>query len=333
MLCFLKLGGVVFTILMMFCIGALPPGSGLANAQTVSVDAGIPPYPKGDALSGSLNSVGSDTLLNLMTFWAEAFHRIYPNVSIQIEGKGSSTAPPALIAGAAQVGPMSRRMKAEELRLFEDRFGYEPTAIGVAIDALAVYVNKDNPIVSLSLPQVDAIFSRGRRGGHPRPIDTWGEAGLSGSWSGLPIALYGRNSASGTYAYFKKAALFKGDYRDSVKEQPGSSGVVSSVAADRYGIGYSGIGYTTSEVRTVPLSKSIGTGYFAPTYRNVLAGRYPLARILYVYVNKSPAGKLDPVVDAFLRFVLAREGQAVVIKDGYLPLPARLADRERKKLR
>ena len=244
--------------LVVFCIGALPPGSGLASAQTLTVDANIPPYPKGEALSGSLNSVGSDTLLNLMTFWAEAFQRIYPNVSIQIEGKGSSTAPPALIAGASQVGPMSRRMKAEELRLFEDRFGYEPTAIAVAIDALAVYVNKDNSLTSLSLPQVDAIFSRGRRGGYPRPIDTWGEAGLSGSWSGLPIALYGRNSASGTYAYFKKVALFKGDYRDSVKEQPGSSGVVSSVAADRYGVGYSGIGYRTSEVRTLSLSKKDG---------------------------------------------------------------------------
>ena len=302
-----------------------------ASAQPVQVDAGIAAYAKTSGVSGNLNSIGSDTLNNLMTLWAEGFRKQYPNVRIQIEGKGSSTAPPALISGTAQLGPMSRTMKAEEIDAFEKKFGYKPTAIRVAIDALAVYVNKDNPVQQLTLQQVDAIFSKTRKCGG-KDIGNWSQLGLAGEWS-KPISLYGRNSASGTYGYFKEHALCKGDYRDTVKEQPGSASVVQGVTEDRAGIGYSGIGYKTSGVRAVPLAaKPGGPFYGTDTIDHVYSGAYPLSRYLYVYVNKAPNKPLDPLVAEFMKFVLARGGQEIVVKDGYLPVRASIAQEETGKL-
>jgi len=314
--------GAILITGTMLLTGAIP-----ASGQPVKVDPNLKPYQRVAGISGTLNSIGSDTLNNLMTFWAESFRKFYPNVIIQVEGKGSSTAPPALIAGASQLGPMSRKMKDTEVRKFEEKFLYMPTRIGVALDSLAVYVNKDNPIESLSLPEVDAIFSRTHKGGLGKDITRWGQLGLDGRWAGQPISLYGRNSASGTYGYFKGKALFKGDFKNSVKEQPGSASVVLGIAEDRTGIGYSGIGYRTSGVRPVPLARRRGDPAFAPTYENVLSGKYPLGRMLFIYVAKPPHKPLSPVVREFLTFVMSREGQKIVIKDGYLPLPASIAEK------
>jgi phosphate transport system substrate-binding protein len=307
-------------------------GAGTGFAQTVQVDAAIPSYSRTSGVSGNLSSVGSDTLNNLMTFWAEAFRSQYPNVRIQIEGKGSSTAPPALINGTAQLGPMSREMKASEIDEFEKKHGYKPTAIRVAVDALAVYVHKDNPLERLTFPQVDAIFSKTRKGGYPQDITTWGQLGLKDEWASKPISLYGRNSASGTYGFFKEHALFKGDFKDSVNEQPGSASVVNSVTEDRYAIGYSGIGYRTAGVKTVQLAVKEGTPFFSTDAQSVYSGKYPLARYLYIYVNKAPNAPLDPLVGEFLKFVLCREGQEIVVKDGFLPLLAKTAKEEMGKL-
>ena len=313
--------------LFSLCLTVMP-----STGQAVEVDPDIKPYTKVGGVSGNLNSIGSDTVNNLMTFWAEGFNRLYPNVKIQIEGKGSSTAPPALILGTAQIGPMSRAMKPTEVDSFERRYGYKPTQIRTSLDALAVYVNKDNPIKGLNFSQVDAIFSKTRKGGHREDITTWGKLGIRGEWANRPISTYGRNSASGTYGYFKKKALFKGDYKNSVKEQPGSASVVQGVTEDRYGIGYSGIGYKTSGVRTVPLVKK-GNSYKEATIENVLNGSYPLARFLYVYVNKKPGKPLDPLILEFVKYILSKKGQEVVIKDGYIPLPASVIAEELGKLK
>ena len=302
-------------------------------SQPVQVDPTIPAYQQTSGVAGNLNSIGSDTLNNLMTFWAEGFRKEYPNLRIQIEGKGSSTAPPALISGTAQIGPMSRTMKDEEIDAFEKRFGYKPTPIRVAVDALAVFVHKDNPLERLTLTQVDTVFSKTRRCGAPAAIDTWGQLGLDGAWASRPISLYGRNSASGTYGYFKKVALCKGDYRDSVKEQPGSASVVQGITEDLGGIGYSGIGYRTSGVKTLALAKNEATPYGTTEPADVYAGRYPLSRFLYLYVNKAPNRPADPMVEQFLRFVLAREGQEIVVKDGYLPVSRSVVDAELAKLK
>lgn len=299
----------------------------------VQVDAAIASYQKTSGISGNVNSIGSDTLNNLMTLWAEGFQKQYPNVRIQIEGKGSTTAPPALIAGTAQLGPMSRAMKAEEIDAFEKKYGYKPTAIRVAVDALAVYVNKDNPLDQLSLPQVDAIFSKTRKGGYKKNVATWGDLGLTGAWAAKPMSLYGRNSASGTYGYFKEFGLYKGDFRDTVKEQPGSASVVQGVTEDLAGIGYSGVGYKTSGVKAVKLSaKEGGTAYGTDDTANIYAGNYPLARFLFVYVNKTPNKPLDPLVGEFVKYILSKQGQEVVVKDGYLPLQSRIAQEESAKL-
>lgn len=291
----------------------------------VSVDPALEPYQPTSGVSGNLNSIGSDTLNNLMTFWAEGFRALYPNVNIQIEGKGSSTAPPALIEGTAQLGPMSREMKGSEIDAFERKYGYKPLEVKVAIDALAVYTHKDNPLQSLDLVQVDGIFSSTYRLGGT-PIVTWGEIGLGGPFARRPISLYGRNSASGTYGFFKDEALGGGDYKSSVKEQPGSSAVVQGVATDLYGLGYSGIGYKTSGVKVIALATRPGAQAYEPTPENCLTGDYPLARFLYIYVNKDPNRPMDRLTKEFLEFVLSREGQEIVVKDGYFPMPAELTE-------
>ncbi len=301
---------------------------GAGAAPALDVDSGIPAYEKTSGVSGNLNSVGSDTLANLMTLWAEAFKRFYPNVNIQIQAAGSSTAPPALTEGTSSLGPMSRKMKSNETEAFEARHGYKPTAIPVAIDALAVYVHKDNPVSGLSIPQVDAIFSATRKCGYDADLGTWGDLGLGGEWASRPIQLYGRNSVSGTYGYFKETALCKGDFKDSVNEQPGSASVVQGVTQSLNGIGYSGIGYRTSGVRAVPLAKKAGDDFVAATPENAVSGAYPLGRFLYVYVNKHPNQPLAPLERAFMKMVLSREGQQVVIKDGYIPLPAAVVARQ-----
>lgn len=312
---------------------ALPLSARMAQAEgAVTVDPKLPVYQKTMGVAGNLDSIGSDTLNNLMTFWAESFKRQYPNVKIQIEGKGSSTAPPALIAGTSNLGPMSRKMKSEEEDAFEKKYGYKPTRIGVALDSLAVYVNKDNPVKSLSLPQVDAIFSKSRKGGAPNDISEWKQLTQDPSLATLPISIYGRNSASGTYAYFKEHALFKGDYKDTVKEQPGSAAVVSGITEDKAGIGYSGIGYRTSGVKALALSAKDGEEAYEADMANVISGKYPLSRMLYIYVAKEPNKPLAPLQKEFLKFVLSQEGQQIVIKDGFLPLPAAAAEKELEKM-
>jgi phosphate transport system substrate-binding protein len=298
----------------------------------VKVDAGLAAYKASPGVSGNISSIGSDTLNNLMTLWAETFGKFYPNAKIQIEGKGSTTAPPALISGTAQLGPMSRPMKGTEIDQFEKKYGYKPTSIRTSVDALAVFVNKDNPVKCLTMSQVDAIFSKSRRSGYKEDIRTWGQLGLTGEWATRPLSLYGRNSASGTYGFFKEHTLRNGDYKDEVKEQPGSASVVQGVTVDRYAVGYSGIGYATAGVRAVPLAAKEGDKCYEAHAEEAYAGNYPLSRFLYVYVNKAPGKPLDPLTREFARLILSKEGQEVVVKDGYFPIPAAIAKEELNKI-
>ena len=303
-----------------------------AAAEVVTVDAKLPGYAVTSGVSGNLNSVGSDTLNNLMTFWSEGFKAKYPNVNIQVEGKGSGTAPVALTSGAAQVGPMSREMKSSEVAGFAAKFGHKPTKIAVAIDSLAVFVHKDNPVSGLSMSQIDGIFSSTRKRGG-QDLATWGDAKLTGAFAGKTISVFGRNSASGTYGFFKETALKNGDYKSSVKEQPGSSSVVQGVASDLGAIGYSGIGYKTSGVRALALAANEGEAFVEANYANCLNGTYPLARYLYVYVNKAPSKDMDKLTSEFITFVLSKQGQEITIKDGYYPLPADVSSEGRASLK
>ena len=296
-------------------------------ALAADMPAGLPDYKKSSGVSGNIISVGSDTLANLMTLWAEEFKKLYPNVNVQIQAAGSSTAPPALTEGTSNFGPMSRKMKGKEVAGFEKKYGYKPTPIAVAIDALAVYVHKDNPIKGMTIPQVDAVFSATRKCDFSEDVTRWEQLGLTGSLSAMPVQLYGRNSVSGTYGYFKKQALCKGDFKNNVNEQPGSASVVQGVTKSINGIGYSGIGYKTSGVRAVPLSKK-GTDFTEATPANAVAGTYPLARFLYVYVHKSPNDPLPPLEREFINMIMSKTGQQVVVKDGYIPLPADVAEKQ-----
>ena len=319
------------SLLIRSAIGAATLCLSASVAAQAKVDENLPVYEKTAGVSGNLSSVGSDTLANLMTLWAEEFKRLYPNVNVQIQAAGSSTAPPALTEGTSNIGPMSRLMKDKEIEAFEKRHGYKPTPVAVAIDALAIFVHKDNPIEGLTIEQTDAIFSSTRTCGGPEDITKWGQLGLPGAWESRGIQLYGRNSVSGTYGYFKEHALCKGDFKNNVNEQPGSASVVQAVSSSLNGIGYSAIGYTTSSVRAVPLTRTPGKPFVEATSENAINGSYPLARFLYVYVNKIPGQELDPITAQFLNMVLSRQGQEVVVKDGYIPLPARVAERERAK--
>lgn len=303
----------------------------LVSFSAVAIDKDLPEYSKVSGISGNLSSVGSDTLANMMTFWAEEFKRTYPNVNVQIQAAGSSTAPPALTESTSNLGPMSRKMKSREIEAFEKRYGYKPTAVRVAIDALAVFVHKDNPIEGLRIDQVDAVFSSNRKCGANTDADRWGDLGLTGDWTRKDIQLYGRNSVSGTYGYFKKKALCKGDFKNTVNEQPGSASVVQSVSASLNGIGYSGIGYQTSGVRALPLAKK-GDKFVEANMKNAVSGKYPLSRYLYVYVNKHPNKPLAPMEAEFLKMVMSKSGQKIVEKDGYIPLPAKVVAKEFKKL-
>jgi len=311
---------------LMAALALVATGTAAGNAAA-AIDPAIPTYAKTTGVSGNLSSVGSDTLANLMTLWAEAFKKEYPNVNIQIQAAGSSTAPPALTEGTATVGPMSRRMKDVELQAFEQKYGYKPTAIPVAVDALAVFVHKDNPIKGLTLQQVDAIFSVTRLCGAKAEIKKWGDLGVSGDLASKPVQLFGRNSVSGTYGFFKEQALCKGDFKNNVNEQPGSASVVQSISNSLNGIGYSGIGYKTASVKTVPLAKKEGDPFVEDTEANTLNGSYPLARFLYVYVNKAPNKPLAPLEAEFVKLVLSQAGQEVVVKDGYIPLPAKVVNK------
>lgn len=299
----------------------------LSSVASAQVDPELPTYEKASGVSGNLSSVGSDTLANLMTLWAEDFKRNYPNVNIQIQAAGSSTAPPALTEGTSNLGPMSRKMKDKEVEAFEKRFGYAPTAVPVAIDALAVFVNKDNPIKGLNIAEIDAVFSSTRKCGFDKDVTTWGDVGVEGALADKTIQLFGRNSVSGTYGYFKKKALCKGDFKNNVNEQPGSASVVQGVSESVNGIGYSGIGYKTASVRALPLAKK-GTDYVEATSANAVSGAYPLSRFLYVYVNKAPNKALDPITAEFIKLIMSQQGQEVVVKDGYVPLPAAVVKKQ-----
>ena len=301
-------------------------------AEGATVDAKLPDYKQTTGVSGNLSSVGSDTLANLMTFWAEDFKKEYPNVNIQIQAAGSSTAPPALTEGTANLGPMSREMKDKEIEAFEKKFGYKPTKVPVAIDALAVFVHKDNPIKGMTMPQVDAVFSATRKCGASADVTTWGGLNLKGAWAGRDIQMFGRNSVSGTYGYFKEHALCKGDFKPNVNEQPGSASVVQSVATGVNAIGYSGIGYATSSVKAVPIQGKDGMTFIPATAENAIKGSYPLSRFLYVYVNKAPNKPLAPLEAEFIKLMLSKQGQMTVVKDGYIPMPSRVAEKARKEL-
>ncbi|MDC5803858.1 phosphate ABC transporter substrate-binding protein PstS family protein [Vibrio europaeus] len=300
------------------------------SASVLAVDE-LPSYKKKSGITGSLTSVGSDTLAGMTTLWVEEFKELYPSVNGQVQASGSSTAPPALTERTAQFGPMSRPMRNREIEAFEREHGYKPTELRIAIDAIGIFVHRDNPIKGLNFSQLDSIFSATLRCGSTQHINTWSELGLNYQWAKRGMQLFGRNSVSGTYGYFKKNALCGGDFKNSVNEQPGSASVVQSVSSAINTIGYSGVGYQVSGVKLLPIAKQ-GEDYVQASQENILSGKYPLSRYLYVYVNKNPVKPLSPIEQEFIRFIYSKQGQALVAKDGYIPISTQIARRELAKV-
>ncbi|MDC8804616.1 phosphate ABC transporter substrate-binding protein [Halomonas pacifica] len=268
-------------------------------------------------IAGTLHSTGSETLASLMLRWGEALEARHPGVRLQLQASGSSTAPPALVAGSTRLGPMSRPMSESERAAFEAAHGYAPLAVPVALDALAFFVHRDNPVVALSLAQLDAIFSDTRRCGAAVPLERWDA--LRPTLSG-DISRYGRNSASGSHGVVRRLALCGGDFRLDVGELMGSAAVVAAVGSDPRGIGYAGLGYLRSGVRALGLVGEDGT-VVRPTAEAALAGDYPLTRPLYLYLNLVPGEPWPSLERAFVELVLSAEGQAIVEELGFVALP------------
>lgn len=296
----------------------------VSHAQ-VTVDPKLPEYKPRSGVAGKIDTVGSDTMNNVAQLWTEEFKKFYPSVSAAIDAKGSSNAIPALVNGSATFGPMSRDAKKSEIQAFNQKFGYDPVLLPTSIDMVAVYVNRNNPIEGLSFAQIDAIFSSTRKGGAKAQAKTWGQVGATGELKAKNIECYGRNAASGTYGYFKEQVLRDGDFGDWVTENAGSSAVVQSVGANLAGIGYSGIGYRTPNVKPLKLAATEGGELVAAEPQNAYDGSYPLARPLYLAVNYDSRKPLDPLRAEFLRYVFSKQGQMQVAKDGYLPLDAATA--------
>lgn len=303
----------------------------ICSAPSWAENASLPKYNKVAGITGELTTVGSDTLAGMTTSWVEEFKSIYPSVNGQVQASGSSTAPPALTERIAQFGPMSRPMLKREIEAFERENGYKPTELRVAIDAIGIFVHRDNPIKGLNFTQLDSIFSATLRCGATQSVSTWADLGLDYQWSKRGMQMFGRNSVSGTYGYFKKNALCGGDFKNSVNEQPGSASVVQSVGSAINTIGYSGVGYKVSQVKLLPIAKS-GDNYIEASQENILSGKYPLSRYLYVYVNKHPFKPLSPIEREFVRFIFSRQGQSLVEKEGYVPISSGLANQELAKV-
>ncbi len=317
---------------------AVPQTILLANKSTDSdgehrekLDSNLPRYQVSHGPTGLVRSVGSDTMVSLMHSWSERFKTYYRGVRTEIEGQGSSKAMPALIEGSSSFGPMSRPLKLSEIEEFENRFGYKPTLLPVGIDLVGLLVHRDCPLETISMEQIDAIFSSTQRRGHPA-IATWGDLGLSGEWAKEPIVLYGRNAASGTYGFFKDRVLNEGDFQTRVFEQPTSSAVVSAIASNRFAMGYSGMGGNSDLVKPLMISERNGTSGISPSEDNALDGSYPLARYLFLAINYKPNSGLDLTRREFLKFIYSQDGQELVLLDGYLPINAVVAEEALKEV-
>ena len=289
--------------------------------------------PAAETLSGHIKSVGSDTLGREVELWARAFEKLYPDVKIEIEAKGSATAPRAVLDGTSQFGPMSRPMTAEETAAFEEKYGYKVSRFRVAVDALAVYVNKDNPIPCLTLPQVSGIFASTRKAPGSVNVKTWGDLGLTGEWAARPITLYSRNSLSGTYEYFRETALYGGDYKPDIKQQPGSEAVVQGVAGDKFGIGYSGIGYKTDGVRAVPLASFYGGTCYEALGRGDPFRQIPDRAVSCMSTStEKPGQPLDALRAEFVKYILSKDGQEQTERSGFFPITNEIREAEMNKL-
>lgn len=291
-----------------------------AFVQAQAIDPSLPVYQRVDSLKGKITLVGSDTIAQLAAVWGESFQQLYPEVTVEVQVKGSVNAVPSLISGDAQFGLLSRQVSEEEVKAFHEKFGYLPTLLTPSLEPLAVIVHKDNPIESLTLAQVDAIFSQTRKRGAEKAVTTWGDLGLAGQWAQQPVNCQVRNEQTGSQVFFQQVVMGNGAFRSDAHANPSNVELVKAVAANPNAIGFCGSIYTRPEVKAVPIAWKAGEPALATTQ----AG-YPLVRPLQIVVNKAPNKPLPEVEREFIKFILSHRGQQDVIVSGFASVPGRAA--------
>lgn len=280
----------------MLCVALLVGCAGPVNAQSGSTGTAI-------------EDIGSDTIVNLALAWAEAYQPQHPDVRISVTGGGSGTGIAALINGTADIANASRAMKDEERQQAESN-GIEPFEIAIARDAIAIVVNPANPVDDLTLQQISDIF-----GGK---IDNWTEVG----GEDRPIVRLSRETNSGTHVFFLEEVVRLGDkdnktlFSPDTLLLPSSEGITAEVRQNPNAIGYDGLGYVTDDVKTVAVAAKAGQPFVQASIESVNAGTYPIARPLFMYTRGEPTGKIKDYID----WILGPEGQAIVIRLGFVPL-------------
>ena len=309
----------------------------------------IPPYTSHSQLSGHFTSVGTDTMKDLMTSWIAGFTTLHPQVSIELQANGSLTAAPALIEGTAQLAPLSREMVPSEIARFKARYGYEPTAIRVALGsydtsghtvALALFVNADNPINQLDFTQLDAMYCTSHLQGAKQDITRWGQMGLTGDWADKPIHLIGVKVPDGISNFIRLRVCKDGTFRSGIHEENTGGTInvldriVTIVASDPDAIGYAGFANLKPGSKQIAISENSGGPFLHGTRSEVSSAQYPLTRYVYIYVNQAPGKPLDPALRDFFLYILSLDGQSAVEREGIsMPLPAAIAAEQRAELK
>ena len=321
--------------------------------HNLQVDPSTPAWQPGrvpipaEATEVELNIVGSDTMDEIVLGWAKLYRKQYRQISVTLDLRASGAGAPGLVSGKGELAPVAREMFPAEEKLFADKFGYPPTPIRVATGsvgslgktaATTILVDRDNPIDCLTLPQLDAIYSKTRKLGY-KEVKTWGDLGAKGEWAGRAVHLYGLRPVNGIEQYFKLVAMDGGEYKDGITwaKSKGMTHAFTVAAQDMAkkpgGLTYAMLANLTPNVKVVKLAEKEGGPCYEPTIQNVYEHKYPFSRYVYIYVNKAPGKPLEPKVKEFLRAVLSKEGQQVVAEERvFIPLMPEVVREELKKL-
>jgi phosphate transport system substrate-binding protein len=323
----------VFRFTAVMCAAVCGIASALAQTNVAitraatELDNTLPDYRRSVEVSGKLRSVGSSALTQMLNRWAEDFKRVHPAFELEVVGGGSGSGPPALTDGQADLAPMSRPMNTAERSAFRTKHGYDPIQITVGLDALAIYVNKNNPIQKISLRELDALYSITRKRGG-RELTTWGELGATGDWADKSIRVFGPQSSQGMYGVFRTEILDGGEYRYDMRTEPVASAIVQGVGADDYAIGFASQSLASARTRALAISELPDSAATLPTHANALKETYPLARKLFVYLNRKPGTPLPPLVQEFVTFICSKQAQRINLELDGFPLNAAMAERQ-----
>jgi len=310
----------------------------LASAQTQvlhmpKVDAGIPAHVRAEPLTGTIESIGADSLADVWDEWQQGFKALHPQVQFRVIQTLSKTGFEALMAGTTPLIHMAREMTLPEFQAFEKQYGYPPTKILICFDAFIVFVNGTNPIREISMEQLDAVLSTTRNGAYPTNIETWGDLGGRGEWLKRPIHVYFRAEGTASHAVVKEMVLQKGTFKPTIISKPDYPSIADTVMTDAGGLALGTLATWYTRNRTLAVIPFHGKEAVMPLQPEVTSGRYPMSKAYFLYLNKTPGKPLAPLLLEFLSYALSRDGQQAVAQSSLYPLPAEIAAMNRKRLR